>query len=109
MKSEFLANMSHELRTPLNAVIGFSEVSEGRFAWRADECNSAGSSATSSIVAITSYRSSTTYWICRRSKLAKWSSISSPFQVSSLFANSLSIIREKAADPKCQRVDRRRS
>ncbi len=26
MKSEFLATMSHELRTPLNAIIGFSEV-----------------------------------------------------------------------------------
>jgi PAS domain S-box-containing protein len=96
MKSEFLANMSHELRTPLNAIIGFSEVlrdglmgemSEKQRGFIGDIFNS-GKHLLSLINDILDLS---------KVEAGKMMLDLEPVQVSSLFANSLSIIRGKAA------------
>ncbi|HEX7466314.1 MAG TPA: PAS domain S-box protein, partial [Usitatibacter sp.] len=96
MKSEFLANMSHELRTPLNAIIGFSEVlRDGLMGDMSDKQRgfigdifSSGNhllSLINDILDLSKVEAGT--------MMLDLESVS----VSSLFVNSLSIIREKAA------------
>jgi PAS domain S-box-containing protein len=96
MKSEFLANMSHELRTPLNAIIGFSELLKdglvGDLAPRqrgfiGDIYNS-GNHLLSLINDILDLS---------KVEAGKMELDLEPVPVADLFANSLSIIREKAA------------
>jgi PAS domain S-box-containing protein len=95
MKSEFLANMSHELRTPLNAIIGFSEVlkdgligdiSDQQRGFIGDIFNS-GKHLLSLINDILDLS---------KVEAGKMMLDLEPVEVSSLFANSLSIVREKA-------------
>jgi len=96
MKSEFLANMSHELRTPLNAIIGFSEVLvDGLVGEMTDQQRGFLSDIFSSGKHLLSLIND----ILDLSKIeaGKMTLDLEPVQVSSLFANSLSIIREKAA------------
>jgi PAS domain S-box-containing protein len=96
MKSEFLANMSHELRTPLNAIIGFSEVLvDGLLGEMTDQQRGFISDIFSSGKHLLSLIND----ILDLSKVeaGKMTLDLEPVQVSSLFANSLSIIREKAA------------
>ncbi len=96
MKSEFLANMSHELRTPLNAIIGFSEVlrdglvgemSDQQRGFIGDIFNS-GNHLLSLINDILDLS---------KVEAGKMMLDLEPVQVSTLFMNSLSIVREKAA------------
>jgi PAS domain S-box-containing protein len=96
MKSEFLANMSHELRTPLNAIIGFSELLKdglvGELApqqrgFIGDIFNS-GNHLLSLINDILDLS---------KVEAGKMELDLEPVPVADLFANSLSIIREKAA------------
>ena len=96
MKSEFLANMSHELRTPLNAIIGFSEVlRDGLMGEMTDQQRGFIGDIFSSGKHLLSLIND----ILDLSKVeaGKMMLDLEPVQVSSLFANSLSIIREKAA------------
>jgi PAS domain S-box-containing protein len=96
MKSEFLANMSHELRTPLNAIIGFSEVlGDGLLGDMTDQQRGFIGDIFSSGKHLLSLIND----ILDLSKVeaGKMMLDLEPVQVSSLFANSLSIIREKAA------------
>ena len=96
MKSEFLANMSHELRTPLNAIIGFSEVLRdglmGEMPERQRDC-------TSDIFNSGQHLLSLINDILDLSKVeaGKMTLDIEPVPVASLFANSLSIVKEKAA------------
>jgi PAS domain S-box-containing protein len=96
MKSEFLANMSHELRTPLNSIIGFSELLRdgliGEMPEQQREFISDIFSSGKHLLALIND-------ILDLSKVeaGKMTLDLEPVQVSSLFANSLSIIREKAA------------
>ena len=96
MKSEFLANMSHELRTPLNAIIGFSEVlRDGLMGEMTDQQRG----FIGDIFGSGKHLLSLINDILDLSKVeaGKMTLDLEPVQVSSLFANSLSIIREKAA------------
>ncbi len=96
MKSEFLANMSHELRTPLNAIIGFSEVlRDGLIGEMTDQQRGFIGDIFSSGKHLLSLIND----ILDLSKVeaGKMTLDLEPVQVSSLLANSLSIIREKAA------------
>jgi PAS domain S-box-containing protein len=96
MKSEFLANMSHELRTPLNAIIGFSEVlkdgllgemTEQQRGFIGDIFNS-GKHLLSLINDILDLS---------KVEAGQMTLDLEPLEVSTLFANSVVIIREKAA------------
>ena len=96
MKSEFLANMSHELRTPLNAIIGFSEVlRDGLMGELTDQQRGFIGDIFSSGKHLLSLIND----ILDLSKVeaGKMTLDLEPVEVSSLFVNSLSIIREKAA------------
>ncbi len=96
MKSEFLANMSHELRTPLNAIIGFSEVLRDGLAGAMPneqhnfvaDIHNAGTHLLSLINDILDLS---------KIEAGKMTLDTEPAALASLFANSFSIIREKAA------------
>src|SRR5688500_16518289 len=95
MKSEFLANMSHELRTPLNAIIGFSEVlRDGLIGDMSDHQRG----FISDIFGSGQHLLSLINDILDLSKreAGKMTLDLEPVSVTSLFTNSLSIIREKA-------------
>ena len=99
MKSEFLANMSHELRTPLNAIIGFSEVlGDGLLGDLTDKQRGFIGDIFSSGQHLLSLIND----ILDLSKVeaGKMMLDLEPVQISGLFANSMSIIREKAATRK---------
>jgi PAS domain S-box-containing protein len=96
MKSEFLANMSHELRTPLNAIIGFSEVLRDGLM---GELTPQQRGFVGDIFGSGKHLLSLINDILDLSKVeaGKMTLDLEAVHVHSLFANSLSIIREKAA------------
>src|SRR5687767_7387660 len=97
MKSEFLANMSHELRTPLNAIIGFSELLRDGLV---GELSQEQRGFIGDIFGSGKHLLSLINDILDLSKVeaGKMELDLEPVPVVSLFTNSLSIIREKAAE-----------
>ena len=101
MKSEFLANMSHELRTPLNAIIGFSEVlRDGLMGSLTDQQRG----FIGDIFGSGQHLLSLINDILDLSKVeaGKMTLDLETVQAAALFANSLFIIRQKAADREIQ-------
>jgi PAS domain S-box-containing protein len=97
MKSEFLATMSHELRTPLNAVIGFSEALKDGLMGRVTD---------GQLECIVDIFSSGQHLLSLINDILDLSKVEAGMMaleleavdVNSLLANSLTIVREKAAD-----------
>jgi PAS domain S-box-containing protein len=96
MKSEFLAAMSHELRTPLNAIIGFSEaLKDGLIGDMSDTQQDY----------VTDIFTSGQHLLSLINDILDLSKVEAgmmslelePVDLNSLLANSLSIVREKAA------------
>jgi PAS domain S-box-containing protein len=101
MKSEFLANMSHELRTPLNAIIGFSEVLKDGMVGDLTEQQRG---FIGDIFGSGKHLLSLINDILDLSKIeaGKMSLDLEPIELAGVFANSASIMREKAASRRVQ-------
>jgi len=96
MKSEFFSTMSHELRTPLNAIIGFSEVlKDGLIGDLTDEQRG----YIGDILGSGQHQLALINDILDLSKVeaGKMTLHLEPVDLASLFSNSLSMVREKAA------------
>ena len=97
MKSEFLANMSHELRTPLNAIIGYSEVLKDGLAGNMTDQQRG---FVGDIFNSGNHLLSLINDILDLSKIeaGKMTLDLEAAHMASLFSNSVSIVREKAAN-----------
>ncbi|MDD5333123.1 MAG: response regulator [Rhodoferax sp.] len=97
LKSEFLANMSHELRTPLNAIIGFSEVLKDGLV---GELTAQQQEFVRDIFTSGQHLLSLINDILDLSKIeaGKMTLDLDPLDLDGMLANSLAIVKEKAAN-----------